>query len=149
MGDESVAIVSLDGKAGGLFVSATSSGTSLAGLRLDPHSLQNLFPAGLFVPHSEQVRSNRCPHSPQNFASGGLPEWQFGHSIIAPPLLMVVLSELRRRKKVILKVTYIICYIVSISLALIFCGLHLGTDLVDYVGADDMNFIFGLMMKWI
>jgi hypothetical protein len=45
------------------------------------------------------------------------------------------------------KVTYMICHIVSISLALIFCDLHLGTDSVDYLGADDMNFIFGLMMK--
>ena len=54
-----------------------------------------------------------------------------------PPLLMVVLSELRRRKLVILKITYIICYIVSISLAL------------KIREGGDMDLIVGFMAKWI
>jgi hypothetical protein len=89
MKDESVAKVSLDGKAGGLFVSATSSGTSLAGLRLEPHSLQNLFSAGLWVPHSEQVRSKSCPHPPQNFDPQDSPNGTLGIASLCPPLLMV------------------------------------------------------------
>ena len=60
-----------------------------------------------------------------------------------------MLSELGQSQKEICKVTYNICHIVSISLALKFRGFYLGTYFVDYVNGNDMNFIVGFMMKRI
>jgi hypothetical protein len=63
---------------------ASLAGASLGSLRLCPHLLQNLKPAGGFEPQFEQITSISSdePHAPQNIESSGLSNWHFGHFII-------------------------------------------------------------------
>ena len=49
--------------------------------RYCPHSLQNLLPGGLVLPHSGQAISNLAPHSLQNLAPLSFSLWHFGHFI--------------------------------------------------------------------
>jgi len=63
----------------------TSLGVTFWGLlRLCPHLLQNLKPAGGFEPQFGQITSISSdePHAPQNNESSGLSNWHFGHFII-------------------------------------------------------------------
>jgi hypothetical protein len=57
---------------------------SLGSLRLCPHLLQNLKPAGGFEPQFGQITSISSdePHAPQNIESSGFSNWHFGHCII-------------------------------------------------------------------
>jgi hypothetical protein len=66
-------------------------GASLGSLRLCPHLLQNLKPAGGFEPQFGQTISISSdePHAPQNIESSGFSNWHFGHFIDRSSMMKV------------------------------------------------------------